>query len=107
MLTCHHEMKGACVRYLLAILFVLTLPGCSGLNRNVTYPDHANMLRITGEVTIGYNVNAHGLTEDVRVLKAEPSGVFEKNLLKDVRGWRFEKDKPRKNQIISVKYGQN
>ncbi|MBD8168626.1 TonB family protein [Erwinia persicina] len=95
------------MKYLIAVFFSFLMLGCSQQNHNVTYPDHANMLRIGGTVTISYNVNSQGMTEDVRVLNADPSGVFEKTLLNDVRGWRFEKGNPLRDQIITVNYGQN
>lgn len=95
------------MKYLIAVAFSILLLGCSQHARNITYPDHANMLRIVGTVTIIYNVNSQGMTEDIRVLNSDPSGVFENTLLNDVRGWRFEKSNPLRDQIITVNYGQN
>ncbi|WP_133623036.1 TonB family protein [Erwinia sp. LJJL01] len=95
------------MKYLIAVAFSFLVLGCSQHARNITYPDHANMLRIVGTVTIIYNVNSQGMTEDVRVINANPAGIFEKSLLNDVRGWRFEKSNPLRDQIITVNYGQN
>lgn len=94
------------MKHLIVVVLTFLLVGCSQQNRNVTYPDYANMLRVSGSVTISYSVNSQGITENVRVLKANPSGVFEKTLLNDVRRWRFEKGRPLHDQIITVNYGQ-
>lgn len=94
------------MNFFIAVALSLLLLGCSQKNRNVTYPEQANMLRIGGTVTIIYSINPQGMAEDVRVLKADPSGVFEKSLLNDARGWRFDKGKPLRDQTLTVHYGQ-
>ncbi|MCC5886980.1 MAG: energy transducer TonB [Gammaproteobacteria bacterium] len=53
------------------------------------YPEAAKEAGIEGAVTLIYTVTASGHVEDVRVLEAEPEGVFDEAALAAVRTWRY------------------
>lgn len=55
-----------------------------------SYPSRARTRNISGFVTLSLLVKADGSLSDVRVLEAEPAGVFEETALSCIRGWKFE-----------------
>jgi protein TonB len=54
------------------------------------YPRAAVRAGITGEVTVEISIAANGSVTDVRVLRAQPRGEFERGVVTTVRGWQFE-----------------
>lgn len=67
--------------------------GSGGLVKQVMlapeYPRHALSRGIEGFVDIEYDVTAYGATSNLRVLHAEPEGVFERAALAAVAKWKF------------------
>jgi protein TonB len=53
------------------------------------YPPRARR-GVTGQVTVSLLIGARGEVVDVKVLEAEPAGVFEDAALTAVRQWRFQ-----------------
>jgi protein TonB len=54
------------------------------------YPREAIRAGITGEVTVEISIAANGSVTDVRVIRAQPRGEFERGVVNTVRGWQFE-----------------
>lgn len=54
------------------------------------YPARARASAITGFVTLSLRVGSDGTVQDVRVLEAQPSGVFEAAAMDAIKQWRFE-----------------
>lgn len=54
------------------------------------YPREAARSGVTGEVTVEISIAANGSVTDVRVIRAQPRGQFERTVLSTVRGWQFE-----------------
>jgi len=54
------------------------------------YPRNALTRRVAGWVEVGFTVDASGRTRDVRVLNAEPPGMFDDAALAAVNRWRFD-----------------
>ncbi|MCB9796931.1 MAG: energy transducer TonB [Alphaproteobacteria bacterium] len=54
------------------------------------YPSRARAKNITGYVTLNVRVGFDGRVEDVRVVEAQPEGVFEQPALAAVKQWRFQ-----------------
>ena len=55
-----------------------------------TYPREAARSGVTGEVTVEISIAANGTVTDVRVIRAQPRGQFDRAVLNTVRGWQFE-----------------
>lgn len=55
-----------------------------------SYPVRARAKNITGYVTLSLLVGSDGSVRDVRVLEAEPPGVFDSAAIEAVQGWSFE-----------------
>jgi protein TonB len=55
-----------------------------------TYPREAARSGVTGEVTVEISIAANGSVTDVRVIRAQPRGEFDRAVLNTVRGWQFE-----------------
>ena len=88
----------------LFILFVLILSGCTSGNHKVTYPFRAGELRVSGDVSVLYDINEEGRTRNIRVINAEPKNYFEKSIKLDVSSWQFAKNNPRKDVRLDVSY---
>ena len=54
------------------------------------YPRRALQQGIEGYVDLRFDVSAIGKTENIQVLNAKPSGVFEKAAIKAAQKWRFQ-----------------
>lgn len=53
------------------------------------YPPSARRRNIEGWVQVQFVVNGHGQPEQIRVLAAEPEGIFDKSVINSIGRWRF------------------
>ena len=53
------------------------------------YPRQARSAGVEGQVTVRYDVSIQGAVVNLRVVRAEPRGVFERAALEAVAQWRF------------------
>lgn len=60
-----------------------------------TYPARALTKGIEGFVDVQFQVNAMGSTDDVRVIRANPEGVFDKAAIRAVKRWKYLPDEER------------
>ncbi len=67
--------------------------------RKPSIPQWAYDQRITGWVLVAFDISATGRVKKVRVLDADPRGVFEEQALLAVRGWRYPLSKLAVRQI--------
>lgn len=88
----------------MALLFALILTGCSVGPNKVTYPTRAGDLRVSGNVSVLYDISEEGRTTNIRVLSAEPKNYFERTIKQDVSKWHFAKNNPRKDVRLDVSY---
>jgi len=63
------------------------------------YPRRAQAAGIEGQVTLQFTVNADGRVENIRILSAEPPGVFDRAARRAVSRWRFA---PRRENGVAV-----
>lgn len=56
----------------------------------VVYPSRAKARDIEGYVVLGLLINKEGKVKNVRIIEAEPSGIFEKPAVRTVKSWLFE-----------------
>ncbi|MCF7221541.1 energy transducer TonB [Marilutibacter chinensis] len=54
------------------------------------YPMIAMSRRIEGQVKVGFTIEPDGSVSSVRLLSAQPAGVFEEAAIEAARRWRFE-----------------
>ncbi len=54
------------------------------------YPPTAKARRIEGFVEVEFSVDTDGKTADIRIIDAEPAGVFERAAQRAIRRWRFQ-----------------
>ncbi len=69
-----------------------------------TYPQRAMSARIQGNVELQYSIAADGSVRDVRVLHAQPDGVFDAAAQAALSQWRFE---PSAHVDAGARYTQN
>lgn len=55
----------------------------------LVYPERALRLRREGRVVVEFRVAQDGATQDLRVLEAEPAGLFEGAAMRYVAGLRY------------------
>lgn len=80
-----------------ALLLPVLLAGCAAAPRPLqfvsgpdpVYPPAARSAGIEGRVTLRYDVGADGTVSNLRVVEAEPEGVFDRAALEAVARWRF------------------
>ena len=58
--------------------------------RQPNVPELAWTNKLNGWVLIAFNVTPKGETANIRVLDANPRGIFEADVIKAVKGWRYE-----------------
>jgi len=88
----------------MTLLFAVILTGCSAGPNKVTYPTRASDLRVSGNVSVLYDISEEGRTTNIRVLKTEPKNYFERTIKQDVSKWHFAKGSPRKDVRLDVSY---
>jgi protein TonB len=55
-----------------------------------SYPRSAIRSGVTGEVTVEITIGTNGSVSNVRVVRAQPRGEFDREVLSTVRNWQFE-----------------
>ncbi len=60
------------------------------VRRQPDTPQRAKMLGIKGRVTISYDINSEGRTENVLVLSSKPARIFDQNSINAVLDWRYK-----------------
>jgi protein TonB len=53
------------------------------------YPPRAKQRGISGWVEVEFTIGPAGTVEDLKVLRSNPRGIFERSVLRAVRRWRY------------------
>jgi len=53
------------------------------------YPAAERARHVGGSVIVAYTVDTHGATRHVRVISAEPHGIFDRYAVNAVKLWRY------------------
>lgn len=57
---------------------------------NPKYPRRAKMKKQDGFVQLAFNIDKGGLVSNIKVIDANPKGVFEKSSIKAIKKWKFK-----------------
>ncbi len=82
--------------------------GPRALARNQpSYPARALALRVEGKVRVKFDVTADGRVDNVQILSAQPSNMFEREVKTAMRKWRYESGKPGNGLIMNIEFRIN
>ncbi|MCY3540765.1 MAG: energy transducer TonB [Gammaproteobacteria bacterium] len=92
----------------LCVTCAFALSGCISLSsqpfsliswEDLVYPAEAKKSKVTGTVTVRYDIQVDGTVTNVSVVQSEPPEVFDAAALKHVRSWIF---RPAKKDGVAV-----
>ena len=67
------------------------------------YPEYAAENCIEGYVRLEYTFTSEGRPSEIRIVEANPPGVFEEATLKNISHWRFP-ERAGETEIETIKY---
>lgn len=65
------------------------------------YPYRARKLNLSGEVRVKFLVDANGQVRDIRIIEADPPGVFDKSVIDALSSWRFQPGRLRSRPVVT------
>lgn len=67
------------------------------------YPQRALAVGIEGAIKVRFDIDADGRVDNVEIISADPKNVFEREVKKAMRQWRYEKI-PYKGKVIIIEF---
>lgn len=68
------------------------------------YPVKAAALKLSGAVTVRYDITTEGLVDNARIIYSTPPDVFDREVLNATRKWRFKPNHPVVNVEEQVRF---
>ncbi|XTD80808.1 TonB family protein [Proteus vulgaris] len=67
------------------------------------YPPRARAVGMEGSIKVRFDVDADGRVDNVEIISADPKNVFERDVKRAMRQWRYEKI-PYKGKVIVIEF---
>lgn len=72
-----------------------------------SYPARALSLQVEGEVVVVFDINQAGKVGHIRIIKADPPHLFDREVKKALYRWRYPTDNPITDKRITVRFKLN
>ncbi|WP_165283084.1 TonB family protein [Serratia sp. 1D1416] len=107
-------MTKSVARPMLLLMLPLILAACSNSNETTNFSSKTGIHQLTEEpkpetglVKVKFDIDVNGQVQNARVVESEPKGVFDSEVLKAMSKWRYEKNSPMKDRVVSVRLNSN
>lgn len=92
---------------LICVLLLFMLTACNSHTTNtITFPNRAYQYGVYGSVQVSYDVTDQGRVENI-VVSGDNHGAFSKQVIKDMKHWRFDKGNAQCNQTLVISFLPN
>ncbi|NIG13034.1 hypothetical protein F3J37_01060 [Pantoea sp. Al-1710] len=91
------------------LILVLMMSGCSSMYSHkkpgtYTYPSRAWALNVDGDVSVSFDVDSRGKTENIHILSEHPEYLFSRGVINDVSEWKFPAGHPQHHLIYHASF---
>lgn len=71
------------------------------------YPPRARAMGIEGKIIVKYDIDADGRVVNIQIVSESPKNMFNSEVKRAMKRWRFETNKPTYNQKVTISFKLN
>lgn len=82
--------------------------GARAINKSKPlYPPRARAMGIEGKIIVKYDIDADGRVVNIQIVSETPKNMFNSEVKRAMKRWRFETNKPTYNQKVTISFKLN
>lgn len=82
--------------------------GAKAINKaKPLYPPRARAMGIEGKIIVKYDIDADGRVINIQIVSESPKNMFNSEVKRAMKRWRFEANKPTYNQKVTISFKLN